>query len=93
MTYYAVYRNADKSEPAAGIFIMDVAHGHALVWNHRSGAWLYDPGAALRFLDDYRNFDRYEEVEEGAARLLAERITGGAMPGEDHVRARFESGR
>ncbi|WP_320069068.1 hypothetical protein [Micromonospora sp. RTGN7] len=91
MTYYAIFRAAEKGE-AAGLLLMDVDSGDALIWNNRLQEWTYDPGLAVRFLDDHRNFSRYREVEAAEARRIAERVTGGALPGEAEVVNIFRQG-
>ncbi|WP_128763509.1 hypothetical protein [Micromonospora sp. MW-13] len=91
MTYYAVFRADEKGE-AAGLLLMDIDSGDALVWNNRLQEWTYDPALAARFLDDHRNFGRYQEVEAAEARRIAERITGGSLPGEADVVNLFRQG-
>ncbi|MFI1192220.1 hypothetical protein ACH4T9_02915 [Micromonospora sp. NPDC020750] len=84
LTYYTIYRTEEKGE-AAGLFIMDVDSGDALVWSNRLHEWTYNPGLAVRFLDDYRNFGRYEELGAAEVQPIAERLTGAALPGEAEV--------
>ncbi|MFF3854255.1 hypothetical protein [Micromonospora sp. NPDC002575] len=89
LTYYVIYRDEDEGDPA-GIFIVDPLKGRALVWNHRLEGWSYDPGLAFRFLEDYRNVDRYREVDESRARQVALAVTGAEMPGESEVATIFQ---
>lgn len=91
LTYYVIYRNDDKADPR-GLFVMDVERGGALLWNHRRGGWSYDPALVVRFLDDYRNLDRYENVERSVAADLSERITGMALPDEKFFAELLEAG-
>jgi hypothetical protein len=92
LTYYVLYRSDEKVDPV-GVFIVDPTNGHALVWDHRRRAWTYDPGLAVRFLDDYRNFDRYETVDRSALERFVEQITGGVqLPDERSVQAMFAQG-
>jgi hypothetical protein len=84
-SYYAIYATDDRGEPA-GIIVMDAGPGHALLWDHKLGAWSYNPGLAVGFLDDYRNDDRQERVDRGTAERIAPSITGGEeLPDEDTI--------
>ncbi|WP_146604001.1 hypothetical protein [Micromonospora deserti] len=72
---------------------MDVAKRAAILWNHRTGNWSYNPSLVVRFLDDYRNIDRYEEVERSVIEGLVEQITGGRpLPDEGVIRRMLEKG-
>jgi hypothetical protein len=82
LTYYLVYRDESRVE-TRGIFVMDAATGSAILWNHRLGEWTYDPDLVVRFLDDYRNGDRYENVDRAAAEGAAGPITGGSVLPEE----------
>ncbi|MGI5525614.1 hypothetical protein ACQEUX_32375 [Micromonospora sp. CA-259024] len=74
----------------AGLFVMDAGLGHAVLWDHRAREWAYDPGLVVRFLDDYRNVDRYKNVNRAAAESVAETVTGGEkLPDESSIRAMF----
>lgn len=93
LTYYVVYRDEGKTRPV-GIFVMDVVTGAALLWDHRQRAWTYDPSLVVRFLDDYRNSDRYENVARSAVEGLAHTITGGGkLPDEHALTSILEEGR
>ncbi|MEU8209378.1 hypothetical protein AB0B85_09275 [Micromonospora sp. NPDC049044] len=93
MTYYVIYRNDERVEGPAGLFVMEVGAGKAILWDHRSGAWAFDPALVMRFVNDYRNFDRFETVDRATAERVAETVSGGApLPDEDGIRAMFESG-
>ncbi|MFF5171643.1 hypothetical protein ACFY3U_03290 [Micromonospora sp. NPDC000089] len=76
LSYYVLYRADDKAHPA-GLFIVGPATGDAILWDHRKGAWVYNPDLVIRFLDDHQNFDRYQQVERSQAELVAARIGGG----------------
>ncbi|MGC5334855.1 hypothetical protein [Micromonospora sp. DT62] len=92
LTYYVIYRDDAKARPA-GIFIMDPATESAVLWNHRKAAWTYDPGLVLRFLDDYRNLDRYENVDRSAVEGVVQEVTGGeCLPDEDSIALMLEEG-
>ncbi|MFI5485764.1 hypothetical protein [Micromonospora echinaurantiaca] len=91
LTYYVVYRTEAKTEPA-GIFVMDVATGAAVLWNHRSRGWSYDPALVVRFLDDPRNVDRYEVVDLVTLQGLTETVTGSPLPDERALRTMLEEG-
>ncbi|GLZ57562.1 hypothetical protein [Micromonospora sp. NBRC 107095] len=92
MSYYVIYRTDEQSEPA-GLFVMDVGVGQAVLWDHRARAWAYDPGLVVRFLDDYRNADRYNNVSRADAEAVVEAVTGGEkLPDEGAIRAMFEDG-
>ncbi|EEP73476.1 hypothetical protein MCAG_03803 [Micromonospora sp. ATCC 39149] len=87
-TYYAIYKNEIEGDPV-GMFILDPSKGRALIWNHRIKAWSYEPGLDFRSLEDCRNVDRYREIDESEARQVALAVTGGDLPGEGQVVARF----
>ncbi|WP_433267046.1 hypothetical protein ACQPWR_05095 [Micromonospora vinacea] len=92
MSYYVIYRTDEQSEPA-GLFVMDAGLGQAVLWDHRARAWAYDPGLVVRFLDDYRNADRYENVSRADAEAVVEAVTGGeTLPDEGAIRALFRGG-
>ncbi|MCO1598670.1 hypothetical protein M8C17_26325 [Micromonospora sp. RHAY321] len=89
MSYYVIYRSDEKGPPA-GLFVMDSGRGQAILWDHRKRAWAYDPGLVVRFLDDYRNIDRYDNVDRAVAERVAEAVTGGEkLPDESLIRAMF----
>jgi hypothetical protein len=76
----------DAKEAPAGIAVMEVAEGHALLWSHREKAWAYNPGRVVRFLDDYRNSGRFETVDRETAERVTPQITGGEkLPDEDTI--------
>ncbi|MET8465873.1 hypothetical protein ACFYPX_03850 [Micromonospora zamorensis] len=91
MSYYVIYRTDEQGEPA-GLFVMDAGLGQAILWDHRARAWACDPGLVVRFLDDYRNVDRYKNVGRAAAEAVAEAVTGGEkLPDERSIRAMFKA--
>ncbi|MEH1165579.1 hypothetical protein V6V47_09350 [Micromonospora sp. CPCC 205539] len=93
MTYYAIYRDDERTEGPAGLFVMDAGTGQAILWDHRNRAWAYDPGLVVRFLNDYRKFDRYETVDRAAAQSVARIVAGGAsLPDEEAILAMFAAG-
>ncbi|SCL52204.1 hypothetical protein [Micromonospora peucetia] len=92
LTYYVIYRDDAKVRPA-GIFVMDPVTEAAILWNHRQGAWTYDPSLVVRFLDDYRNLDRYENVDRSTVEGLVQEITGGAsLPDDDSIMSMLQKG-
>ncbi|MFD6562779.1 hypothetical protein [Micromonospora profundi] len=65
----------------------------AILWDHRSRDWVFDPGLVMRFINDHRNVDRFETVDRPTAESVAETVTGGTrLPGEDAIRAMFAAG-
>ncbi|MEU7917509.1 hypothetical protein [Micromonospora zamorensis] len=91
MSYYVIYRTDEQGEPA-GLFVMDAGLGQAILWDHRARAWACDTGLVVRFLDDYRNMDRYKNVGRAAAEAVAEAVTGGEkLPDERSIRAMFKA--
>ncbi|WP_141714689.1 hypothetical protein [Micromonospora mirobrigensis] len=93
LSYYVIYRNEDRADPA-GMIIMDVATGDAILWDQREHAWVYNPALVIRFLDDYRNFDRVTSVDRSSAEVVVRGITGGApLPEEELARAIFQRSR
>jgi hypothetical protein len=92
LTYYVVYRDDAKARPV-GIFVMDPHAEAAILWNHRQGAWTYDPGLVLRYLNDYRNLDKYENVDRSTVEGMVEDVTGGeGLPDEDSIRLMLQQG-
>ena len=84
-SYYAIYNIRDKAQPA-GLFVMDVGAGHALLWDHKAKAWSYNPALVVRFLDDDRNEDRWASVNRSSAEGIALRVTEGeALPDEETI--------
>ncbi|MBQ0903046.1 hypothetical protein [Micromonospora sp. U21] len=84
-----LYRLDERLAPA-GLFVMDVGLGQAILWDHRSRVWAYDPDLVARFVNGHRNFDRYETVDRSAAEGVAEIVTsGGSLPDEEAIRAIF----
>ncbi|MEU5912960.1 hypothetical protein [Micromonospora sp. NPDC047527] len=93
MTYYVIYRNDERVGGPAGLFVMDVGVGDAILWDHRSRGWAFDPSLVVRFVNDHRNADRYETVDRATAESVAETVTGGtALPDEAGIRAMFVAG-
>ncbi|MEU8422834.1 hypothetical protein AB0C15_18345 [Micromonospora sp. NPDC048835] len=93
MTYYVIYRNDERLGGPAGIFVMDVGTGNAILWDHRSGRWAFDPALVVRFVNDDRNVDRFETVDRAIAERVAETVSGGsALPDEGGIRAMFAPG-
>ncbi|WP_406077314.1 hypothetical protein [Micromonospora sp. NBC_00858] len=93
MTYYVIYRNDERVGGPAGLFVMDVGLGRAIIWDHRSRGWAFDPGLVVRFVNDYRNLDRYETVDRATAETVAEIVTSGAsLPDEEAIRSMFTAG-
>ncbi|WP_433129725.1 hypothetical protein ACQPWW_05420 [Micromonospora sp. CA-240977] len=83
LTYYAIYRSDDSRVPA-GLFVLEVGYGRALLWDHRCGSWAFDPGLVMRFLNDHRNVDRYDTVDRAEAERIAVVVTGSpALPDEE----------
>jgi (2Fe-2S) ferredoxin len=90
LTYYVIYRNDERAGGPAGLFVMDSGVGKAILWDHRAREWAVDTGLVVRFVDDYRNIDRYETVERAEAEAVAEVVTGGGrLPDEDRIHALF----
>lgn len=87
-----IYRNDAQTEPS-GLFVVDAGSGDAVLWDHRAGAWAYNPDLVVRFLDDYRNADRYKDVSRAAAEAVARTVTSkGELPDESSIRAMFVGG-
>ncbi|MGA5306691.1 hypothetical protein [Micromonospora taraxaci] len=92
MTYYVIYRNDEREGGPAGLFVADVGAGKAILWDHRSGGWAFNPALVARFVNDHRNVDRFETVDRLTAERLAEAITGGSpLLDEEAIRAMFPS--
>jgi hypothetical protein len=93
LAYYLVYRNEERGVPR-GVFVVDVRRGGALLWDHRRGEWSYDPDLVGRFLADYRNTDRYEDVGRPAVESVVREVTkGAALPPEDEIVSMLARGR
>ncbi|MET7666516.1 hypothetical protein [Micromonospora luteifusca] len=92
LSYYLFYRT-DQSTVPAGLFVVGASQGEALLWDHRRGTWAYDPGLVTRFLNDYRNFDRCENVDRMRAEQVVQAITGvPALPDETAFHTMLASG-
>jgi len=87
LAYYALYLEKVGQGPPEGIIVMDPASGDAMMWDHLSSAWTYDPELAVRFLDNGRNFDRYEPIDRATAEQITPGITSGEpLPDEETIR-------
>lgn len=86
-----VFKTEELKEPT-GIFVVDVAPtGHAMLWDHRSKAWRYDPGLVARTLENDDSFDRWSKVDRATAERWTPQVTGGhPLPSEDWFRWVFE---
>ncbi|TDC31393.1 hypothetical protein [Micromonospora sp. KC213] len=82
LTYYVIYRDEERVNPS-GTFVVDVSNGRAFLWDHRKKAWSYNPDLVFRFLDDYRNYDRYVEVERSVAERVALIVSDGSSLPDD----------
>ena len=90
LSYYAVFDRSSK-EPPVGLIAKDAATGRALIWNHRKGAWDYQPGLVARFLGTVENEDRYEPIDRETAERIAPEISGGEpLPDEESIRWVFQ---
>ncbi|MET8230182.1 hypothetical protein ABZS77_05815 [Micromonospora sp. NPDC005298] len=93
MIYHVTYRNDERIGGPAGLFVTDGGPGNAILWDHRSREWAFDPGLVVRFVNDHRNVDRFDTVDRTTAERVAEVVTGGAvLPGEEEIRSMFPSG-
>lgn len=90
LEYFATYRNG-TTQPPTGIIVAEAAQGDFLIWDHRARAWVYDPALAVRYLDDHRNLDKYQNVDRETAERIVPGITGGEkLPDEDSIRWVFQ---
>jgi hypothetical protein len=84
-TYYVIYRTEEKTTPT-GVFVRQQGKGHDLIWDHRAKAWVYDPELVARFLGDYDEEDRYQEVDRETAERITPGVTGGeGLPDEETI--------
>ncbi|MEH1054617.1 hypothetical protein V6U89_05320 [Micromonospora sp. CPCC 206171] len=91
LTYYVLYRDEERTKPS-GVFVVDEAKGHAVIWDHRQGCWSYNPDLAFRFLADYRNIDRFNTLDRAAMERVAVQVTGGsALPSSEAIKRMFEA--
>jgi hypothetical protein len=87
ISYYAVYEQEVGEGPPRGIIITDERTGDAIVWNHQTKAWRYDPELAGRWMDDPDNWDRYKPVDRAEAEIVTMVVTRAqeALPDEDTI--------
>jgi hypothetical protein len=86
LSYYVVYDKKAGSAPPGGIIVLETRSGDALIWNHQSKAWQYDPQTAQRFIFDDQNLDRLEVVDRDTAQLATIQVTGREpLPDEDTI--------
>jgi hypothetical protein len=84
-TYYVIYPD-DRTKQPVGLFVTEDSQGHAMLWDHRAKAWVYDPALVVRFLDDYQHIDEYETVDRETAERATPQITGGEqLPDEETI--------
>jgi hypothetical protein len=87
--YFVLYRSREDRTPA-GIVVqgtggLEVPTGHGLIWNHRLGAWQYNPGMADRAVGD-EDWDLSDELTREEAERVAPVVTGGEeLPDEDTI--------
>jgi hypothetical protein len=93
LTYYAVYREEAGTGPPAGLIVLEQRTGDALMWNHQTGAWRYDPALAIRWLDDPENWDRFKTISRAEAEQVTMVVTRAteALPDEDTIRWLFQT--
>jgi hypothetical protein len=90
LTYYIIYKSETDRTPA-GIIVRGRGGVDALIWNHRLGAWQYNPRTAVDFLGNDENWDSYEAVPREVAERVAPQVTGGEeLPDEDTIRWIFQ---
>jgi hypothetical protein len=95
LSYYAIYKHdttEHPTEPPTGIAFLDNGTGDGMIWDHMQKAWVYDPGLIIRFLDDYRNQDRFKTVDRATAEAVTLEVTGGkeGLPDEETIRWIFQ---
>ncbi|HEX6968031.1 MAG TPA: hypothetical protein VF174_04335 [Micromonosporaceae bacterium] len=88
LSYFLLYRTREQTSPT-GLFVKSVEH--AILWDHREKAWVYDPELVARYLDSVDNIDRYRKVDRQTAEQAAPQITGGErLPDEETIRWIFQ---
>ena len=82
--YYAVYEDPEKTDPV-GIFVREPGQGHAMLWDHKARAWVYDPRLVGRFLTE-SDSDTYRKVDRETAEGITPAVTGGeGLPDEETI--------
>jgi hypothetical protein len=90
LTYFVIYK-PDLNGVPVGIVVRGQGGEDALMWNHRAGAWTYDPSTAGRFLGNEENWDRFQPVDRDTAALATPQVTGGQeLPDEESIRWIFQ---
>lgn len=65
--------------------------GRGILWDHWAKAWVYDPDLIVRYIDDYRNYERYEAIDRATAERITPNITGGEeLPDEETIGWMFQ---
>ena len=83
LSYFLIYRTDAQSTPT-GLFVKKSPH--AMLWDHRAKAWVYDPELVGRFIHRLDNIDRYRKVDRETAERAAPQITGGEkLPDEETI--------
>ncbi|MBQ0892591.1 hypothetical protein KBX37_05645 [Micromonospora sp. U56] len=92
LAYFVLYRDGERVKPS-GILVVDMARGHAVIWDHRQRSWSYNPDLAFRFLGGCRNDDRYEPVDRCALERIAVEVTKGVpLPSGEEINQMFSAG-
>ena len=83
--YYVVYEDPEKTDPV-GIFVRELGQSHAMLWDHRAKAWIYDSRLVGRFLTNSDNDDTFQEVDRATAEQITPAVTGGeGLPDEETI--------
>jgi hypothetical protein len=86
ISYYAVYRTADRNPPPVNLMINDfnLYRNRILFWDHETRGWVLDTAVGVRMLWD----DEKEEQTRMVSREEAEEIArslGGTLPSEEEL--------
>ncbi|MFF2552673.1 hypothetical protein ACFVUS_16830 [Nocardia sp. NPDC058058] len=91
MLYYrAVHEGDYGTTPPFTVFVTTDKSDDALVWAQRIQMWQYDPGRVIGFINDFRNDDRWELVDRGAAEEFSRGLavvgsSASELPSEDWI--------
>jgi hypothetical protein len=86
IVYYQTYRRGQEGKNPTGIFVKGTG-GHAILWDQRQKAWVYDPEWIAQYTFKAENQDRYDLIPREQAEALMLTITEGkeALPDEETI--------
>src|SRR5262245_23254274 len=74
LAYYTIHDTAAPQDPAKGICVLETSSGEAVLYNHRTQAWEYNPELVNSLVFDLRRPGLAREVDRATAEQVAARL-------------------